>query len=301
MDIESRELTKNNSIRKISYVVSIFFILFLVVLFFIVFLPTNKEIKVINISSGESLNLVIKKMKSENIINNEIIFKSIFYLISKDRKIVKGDYKFDKGSSVFSVALQLANNKHNIEPIKITFKEGITKKEVIYLLENNFKNFDKNKFLSNEKMKEGYIFPDTYIIFPSTSTDEIIQEIYTNFDKKIKSVQGINNNKSINQIITMASILEKEAKGESDIYLISGILWKRIEIGMPMQADAAMETYKIKGLPETPISNPGLLSIKAALNPLKSNYLYYLHDKNGNVHFAVDYKEHIDNIKKYLK
>jgi UPF0755 protein len=151
-------------------------------------------------------------------------------------------------------------------------------------------------------MKEGYIFPDTYIIFPSTNTEEIIEEISNNFNEKIKSIKNIENNKKIiDEIIIMASLLEKEAKGKDDISLISGILWKRINIGMMIQADAAPETYKNKGLPKEPISNPGLLSIKAALDPVWSQYLYYLHDKTGQVHFAESYKEHINNINKYLK
>jgi UPF0755 protein len=303
MSIESGELTiNNNSRKKVFYFISLSFLFIFLTIYLFVFSPVNKEDKIINISSGESLNLVIKKLKNENIIQNEFIFKIIVYTISKDRKIIKGDYKFDKNISIFSVANQLVKGVHNIEPIKITLKEGITKNEVISIFENNFKNFEKDKFIKDDRMKEGYIFPDTYIIFPSTNTEEIIEEISNNFNEKIKSIKNIENNKKIiDEIIIMASLLEKEAKGKDDISLISGILWKRINIGMMIQADAAPETYKNKGLPKEPISNPGLLSIKAALDPVWSQYLYYLHDKTGQVHFAESYKEHINNINKYLK
>ena len=98
----------------------------------------------------------------------------------------------------------------------------------------------------------------------------------------------------------MASVIEKEAEGDIDRKIISGILWKRIALGMPLEVDSAPETYKIKSLPEVPICNPGLDSIKAAINPEVSPYLYYLHDKNGNIYYAKSFAEHQANIKKYL-
>ena len=121
----------------------------------------------------------------------------------------------------------------------------------------------------------------------------------------------------------MASIIEKEANGEEDRAVISGILWKRIAQGMPMQVDAPFlfllnkqsseltikdlaidspyNTYKYKGLPPGPINNPRLESIKAALNPQTSPYLYYLHDAKGGIHYASDFKGHQANITRYLK
>ena len=99
----------------------------------------------------------------------------------------------------------------------------------------------------------------------------------------------------------MASIIEREAKGDSDRGYISGILWNRINKNMPLQVDAALKTYKTKGLPEQPICNPGLEAIKAAIHPVLSNYLYYLHDKNGVIHYAKTFEEHKKNKLKYLK
>jgi UPF0755 protein len=129
--------------------------------------------------------------------------------------------------------------------------------------------------------------------------------------------------RSLKEIIIMASLIEKEARGEEDRFIISGILWKRIEKGIPLQVDAPFlyilgkesseltisdlstnspfNTYRYKGLPPAPIGNPGLESIKASLRPTTSPYLYYLHDKNGNIYYAKTYDEHKQNIKKYLK
>ena len=102
-------------------------------------------------------------------------------------------------------------------------------------------------------------------------------------------------------IIIMASIIEEEAKGDADRAYISGILWKRLSINMALQVDAAKETYQNRGLPEKPIVSPGLKAIKAAIHPQNSSYLYYLHDKEGGVHFAKSFAEHINNKTKFLK
>ena len=103
------------------------------------------------------------------------------------------------------------------------------------------------------------------------------------------------------EIITMASLIEREAKGSVDRNMISGILWNRFNKGILLQVDSAPETYKIKGLPDNPICNPGIEAIKSALNPENSSYLFYLHDKSGMIHYAVTFVEHQKNIVKYLK
>ena len=124
-----------------------------------------------------------------------------------------------------------------------------------------------------------------------------------NFDKKTFSIFSkiISFGKSESDIVIMASIIEREAKGDSDRGIISGILWNRIRNGMPLQVDAAPETYKTKGLPKNPICNPGLEAIKAAMYPQNSSYFYYLHDKNGVIHYARTFEEHKQNKLKYLK
>ena len=141
------------------------------------------------------------------------------------------------------------------------------------------------------------------------------------FEKKIKDVEL--GGKSLEEIIIMASIIEKEASGDDDRKLISGILWKRQSIGMALQVDATFKyilgkesrdltvadlkvdspfnTYTNKGLPPSPICNPGLKSIMAALEPETSPYIYYLHSSDGNVYFAKNFEEHKKNKANYLK
>lgn len=178
------------------------------------------------------------------------------------------------------------------ENIKVTFPEGSTNIEMAQLLGIALPNFNTRIFLDISKNDQGYLFPDTYLFYKNENPESVAKRLKDNFLKKTPS--------SDPKIIIMASILEKEAT-KSDMKLISGILWKRLEKGMPLQVDADMNTYKEVGLPKLPIANPGLTSIDAALNPISSPYWYYIHDKSGTAHFAKTFDEHRINIKKYLK
>jgi UPF0755 protein len=160
---------------------------------------------------------------------------------------------------------------------------------------------------------------------PWTTPDTVLNTLKKTFDQKIESLSDdiLVSKHSLKEIIIMASLIEKEANGEEDRNIVSGILWKRIDKGIPLQVDAPFlyilgkesseltrsdlainspfNTYKYKGLPPSPIGNPGLASIKAAISPKESPYLYYLHDKEGIIHYAKTFTEHQNNIKKYLK
>ncbi len=169
------------------------------------------------------------------------------------------------------------------------------------------------------------MFPDTYTFFPWSTPETVVASLKTNFDKKIEPLQGDieKSGRSLSDIIIMASIIEKEANGESDRALISGILWNRIDADIALQVDAPFlyllgkesseltkadlatkslyNTYLHKGLPPTPINNPGLAAITAALHPEESKYFYYLHDSDGKIYYAKTFAEHKRNITNYLK
>jgi UPF0755 protein len=169
------------------------------------------------------------------------------------------------------------------------------------ILGDKIPSFRRDLFYSKTADKQGFLFPDTYFFFPEETNDEIVNKLLTNFNNKTKNLFITISQDEIKNIIKMASILEGEASGEEDIYIISGILWKRLRIGMLLQVDVDKNTYVEKGLPERPINNPSLLSIKAALNPIDSPYLYYIHDRNGKIYYAKNYEEHQRNINNYLR
>lgn len=198
--------------------------------------------------------------------------------------------------------------------IRITIPEGYAVKDIAERFKN-FRNFNGEKFLELSESKEGYLFPDTYFFTSKETPEEIIEKMENNFKVKAGDVQK--------DILIMASIIEKEARKPEDRRIISGILWKRIKEGMPLQVDAVFDylldkasheitqadlkmdspynTYKHKGLPPTPICNPGLDAINAALNPVDSKYWYYLSDRNGTTHYAATFEQHKQNKFKFLR
>lgn len=297
MDSEQNDIIPKKGLRKIKY-----FLLLLVFIFFVILLKSPlREDKIIHISNNLNFDQIVEVLDKEKIINNSNLFNlfgKIFNL-----KIKTGDYLFEKNLSIPEIFYQLARGNHKITPTRVTIREGLDNEKISDILDQKLTNFDKNIFLEKARDKEGKLFPDTYFFFPLTTEEEIVNELYNTFILKTKDLkeQIIISGKTLEEILTMASILEGEANGEKDNKIISGILWKRLSINMPLQVDVARETYKEKGLPPKPLNNPGLNSIKASISPIESNYLYYLHDKKGEVHYAKNYEEHKKNINLYLK
>lgn len=171
--------------------------------------------------------------------------------------------------------------------------------------------------------QEGYLFPDTYFFSKIDGPADMIKVMRDNFDSRIKEVEDDikATGKTMNEIITMASIIDREVRTKKDRHLVSGILWKRIASNMPLQVDATFEyylgkttfdltkadlksespynTYVNKGLPPTPIGNPGWDAIMAAIFPEESDYWFYLSDHDGNIHYAKTFEEHKANRRQY--
>jgi len=304
MDINIGKIEQKNKIFKI-YKLKILFIIFFVFMFlcFFVSSPHNNKDVIIHVSYGQSINSITQDLENKNSIRNGSVLKLFIKLFKSGNGVVSGDYLIEKNSPVYMVAWQLCYGHHNIEPIKVTIREGLNNSQISSILSNKLFNFNKDLFLNEVQDKQGYLFPDTYFFFPLDSTEEIIIKLSDNFNHRTRDIHDSikKSGRSLSEIIVMASILEGEANGKEDVRLISGILWKRISLQMPLQVDIDKSTYVTKGLPLKPLNNPGLLSIKAAIDPIDSSYLYYLHDKNGIVHFAKTYDEHKSNINKYLK
>lgn len=296
------EQQKNKSKK---WILNIFLIFGFIILFIYHFLfaPYGNKDVIIHVSNGSSIDSIAIKLESEEAIRNDYILKVFIKLLKSGKGIISGDYLIKKNSPVWVVAWQIGRGHHNLDPVKIILREGINNEDMADLFAQKIASFRKDLFLAGVNNKQGYLFPDTYFFFPLDTTLEIIEKLTINFDSRINKLLPIieKSGKSLNEIITMASILEGEASGKNDIEIISGILWKRISLGMPLQVDVDKTTYVNKGLPLEPLNNPGLLSINASINPLKSQYLYYLHDKDGKVHYAVTFEEHKSNITKYLK
>ncbi len=263
----------------------------------------NNREAIVHISSSDTITSLAQELEVRNIIRYDFVLRGMLLFLGPDFRLEIGDYRFKKEQPVWNIAWQIYTQRHDVVPIRVTLREGVTNADITRIFSDNISAFRKDLFVTDARYKQGYLFPDTYFFYPLSTTDEMLDELSGNFKKRTKSLTADieKSGKSLEDIIVMASIIEKEAKGQDDASMISGILWKRIKIGMPLQADAAPITYREKGLPKEPIGNPGLVSIRASVYPTGSAYLYYLHDKKGRIHYAKTYDEHRKNISLYLR
>jgi len=312
---------------KTKYVSTLAFLIFISVMaFYLSSPPRDFPVGItFSIESGSGLQKVSEDLLNEKMIRSKVFFQFLVILRGGEKRVLSGDYFFIKKTNVFNIVKRLSRGIFEAAAARITIPEGYSNKEITDVLLLKLKGFDKEKFITLAEDKEGFLFPDTYLFFPTTPEEEVIRVMNNNFNKKIEPLQDEINKSghSLKEIITMASIIEKEAIKENDRQMISGILWKRIQKGIPLQVDAVFmyllgkgtddlslkdlefsspyNTYRNKGLPPGSINNPGLSAIKATLNPAKSNYLFYLHDKSGIIHYARTFEEHKRNKAKYLK
>jgi UPF0755 protein len=313
-------------IKSLIFILFIFSCLFFAFSFYYsIFIPNeNFPInKTFTVNKGDSVGLILQNLESSGYIKSSFYAKFLNKLINVNLTV--GEYYFDYKASTFQV-LTGVNIRQKV--YKLTIPEGYTKFQIAEKLENlNLKNFIKEVFL--EKAKEGYLFPDTYFLENANTTENILQKMEDNFNNKIslKFPEWNNlNDLQKQKVVIIASILEREARKIDSMKMVSGILENRLEINMPLQVDATVlygkgvwkerttfadlksktekeklyNTYDRVGLPIGPISNPGLNSIEAALNPVNNNFIYYLTSVDGKMHYAKTFEEHVAN-RKYLR
>ncbi len=278
----------------------------------------------VNVPKGSSLKEVGEILEGRGVVRHAWLFRQAARVLGNDRTVPAGVYYFGRRENLLQVAARIVSGDYETTPVRVLIPEGSTTKDIARILYEKIPYFNQREFLQATEGKEGYLFPDTYFFMPSDTTEAILSvfnnAFHTKLTKLAKQVEVSGHSEL--EILTMASILEKEANKTFDRQKIAGVLWHRIDIGMPLQVDAVFpyiinkntfevtltdlkidspyNTYKYKGLPPGPINNPGLDSITAALNPIKSNYIFFLSDLDGNFHFATTYTEHMANKKKYL-
>jgi UPF0755 protein len=266
--------------------------------------PTNFPAPyLLNIKAGETLQGISEQLANDHVIRSVRPFEAFMIVLGGDKTITEGEFYFDKPLSSLGIAMRISGKEFGILKRRVTFPEGYTNAQMAAELQKIFPTINTAQFLLLAKNSQGYLFPDTYSFFPSVTPDLVIAAMKENYQEKLMPIRSdiAVSGHSESEIIIMASIIQKEAKGSADSPTIAGILWKRINDGLLLQVDAVPSTYATKGLPAAPIDNPGLIAIDAAIHPVSSPYLYYLHDASGAIHYASTYQQHQQNINKYLK
>lgn len=283
--------------------------------------PTGE---LVDVPAGESLSQIADDLHRQGVIRSPLVFKILVKVFGYERGAHAGDYLFKQPETIWSVARAVSIGAYGLEPYRIRIPEGATVKEMAAIYGAVLTRFDAEKFIAAGLPQEGYLFPDTYYFLPNTTAETALQAMRQNFDEKELQIATLvqESGHSLNDIVIMASILEREARLPADRRLISGVLWNRLSRGMALQVDATFlytigkgsfqltmkdlttdspyNTYTNKGLPPGSIGSPSLDSLEAAARPTKNDYLYYLADNSGVTHYAKTYQQHLQNKAKYL-
>ncbi len=286
-------------------------------------LKTNnlKNETVLEIPKNTSLKDIAHILQDHKVIDNKFIFISYAFLTGKYNLLKAGEYFFNSSDNNKTIITKLFKNK--IHLYKIIIPECFSNIQINRKLDNSIFVLDK----IYEKYEEGDFFPDTYFYSKDTKKSEILKKMHNLADAKFSEAMVDKRERSdlkLNkkEILILASMVEAEAKNEKEKSIIASVFLNRIKLGMKLQSDPTIiyginktvymdrpitkkdilldhpwNTYKILGLPATPICNVGYDSIKAVLNSEKTEYLYFVADGKGGHFFSKTYEEHQNFIK----
>lgn len=301
----------------------LFFLFCLVTLFFTSPLERTYHPQVFSIDKGSSVRAVADDLRDRGIINSPSLFILSNYIVGNS--IVWGSYNLSRPRGVFSYALDLHVGNKNIPPIKIVIPERSDVYAIADIFEREVKDFDRTGFIDVALERHGYLYPDTYLFAGDYAAPEYFVEIMSeNFSQRtddlFSSYQG---DLSRDEIVTLASIVDLEASRYEDRRKIAGVLFNRLELNMPLQVDVSFlfiegkntfqlsredlnsddpsNTYRYRGIPPIPITNPSRESVEAVLNPIESDHLFFLADFYGNTYYSKTYDEHLIKRQRYIK
>lgn len=289
--------------------------------------PKDKTSRIFVIKKGEGVREIAVRLKKEGLIRSPLAFFLLVRFLGIAEAIQAGDFRLTPAMGAKAIAQSLT---HGTLDVWLTTLEGWRVEEIALKLAQEL-SIPEQEFL--KVAKEGYMFPDTYLVPKSATASAVADLFYRNFEKKFDENlrnEARKNDLGVKEVVILASIVEREAKYKEDRPIVAGILLKRYQKNWPLQADATIQyilgyqseekswwkrrltkedlkvdspynTYEKIGLPPTPICNPGLLSIKAVVYPKETDYWYYLSDREGKMHYARTFKEHNQNIERYLR
>jgi UPF0755 protein len=306
--------------KKILLFIPILFVFILALFYYLSLGAPNTDTakKAFVINQGDSLVTIATRLEKFNFIKNKYVFIVYSRLSGLNSKIKAGTFYLTTSQKIPEIALKLT-------------KGGSTDYWLKIIPGTRLEEFSPSpEFTAAAKGLDGQLFPDSYLIPQYFTPSQILDLISQNFEEKLAEA-SVNSTTKLNssQTLIMASLLEREAKTLTDKKIIAGVLLNRLNSGMPLQIDATVQyardsiskpsdywkpitksnlsivspynTYKNPGLPPGPICNPGLNSLIAAYHPTDTDYVYYLNDSSGQIHYAKTLAEHNANVAKYLR
>jgi len=295
------------------------------------------------VKAGESFDATAERLKDEHVIASPLWFRATAEFAGLTDNLKQGTHMLYPRSSYTSILWSLTTA--TTSDVSITVPEGYTLTQIGTLVHAKLgisasdwavatglaSPFESHPFVVRAKKPdnvdlEGYLFPDTYRFYPNASADDVVKKMLDAMEAKVNEIDaptGDAKDMSFHEVLTLASIVEREVRQPADMKEVADIFLKRLSAGIALQADSTVNyvtggddpsisstdrnidspynTYKNRGLPPGPISNPGLNALSAVIHPASNAYYYFLTDKDGNVHYARTLEEHGVNRQKYLE
>lgn len=287
------------------------------------------------VTPGQGIDQIADALSQAKLIRSRTVFKLTVFRLNIAKKIQAGYFFLSPSQSAAEIAQSLT--KASTKQAWVTIPEGLRREEIANLIidklvESKTKHrFDPDDFIRQTAKLEGRLFPDTYALGENITTGEVIEKMTNRFNKITADI-GISPEK-LNEVVVLASLVEREAGEDSERPTVAGIMVKRLANNWPLQVDAAVQyalstsrcriricdwwpksltptdlkiaspynTYTNPGLPPGPIGNPGRTSLESAAKPKESKFWFYLHDLDGHIHYAETIEDHNQNICTYLK
>lgn len=317
------------------FLIFIFAILFIV--FFSIYIFVNSNLSPINsdtkakifvIKEGEGIKVISQNLQDDGFIKNKYAFLIYSIFTNQNKKLQSGNFRFSTSLSVPEIVKKLSSGGVSDYWLKII--DGTRIEEIASLFPTGL-SFNSHDFLAKYKNKEGYFFPDSYLVPSYFNLDQTVEVVKKNFTQKFAQAKEKSTSTLIDEDnLILASLLEREGKSLESKQMIAGIIINRLNLGMPLQLDATAQyardslnknttnywqsvsktdllidssfnTYKNQGLPPRPICNPGYNSLFAAFHPTESDFVYYITGNDGKMYYAKTFEEHNTNIANYLK
>lgn len=303
---------------------------------FLILAPLPMPEVVVRINPGESTRTISYKLKDNNVIRSAFWFDILARLSKCDRKLKAGRYVFGGNSSIWQTIVKIRDGRSTM--IHLTFPEGLSLYKTLKIMEQSgistydslyaiATNADVVSRLTGQRLTslEGFLYPETYAFDIDIKPEQLLEQMTKQFFAQLEKAEiTLADSREMYQMLILASIVEKEAVHQDEKPIIASVYQNRLKKKMrlescptvdyllekqgikrkkllyeDLQTDSVYNTYVIQGLPPTPICNPSVSSIKAVLEPQKTDYLYFFADFEGRNVFSKTYKEHINRQKTY--
>jgi UPF0755 protein len=297
---------------------------------------------VVDIERGQSVRSVSRLLEDEGLVPRAELFELYVRWTGNAGRIQAGRYSLDPRLSPRAFVDQFVSGDAIIDDLVVSIPEGWSLYDIELYFENlglfprerfqpaavmqeQYRDFPLLSHLEDDTILDGYLFPDTYRVFPDSTPESIVRRMVTTFHDRVSPelvAEIERQERTIHEVLSLASIVQKESASDEEMPLVAGVFWNRLQIGMRLESDATVNyvlgtnklqptfadtevdhpynTYENHGLPPGPIGNPGLPAIRAAVEPAEHDYLFFLHKPDREIVPSRTFAEHLQNKARYL-